>query len=135
MDDRYVTERQADRPVIGDRNQASNKLSDDTDELDPLALNQVQLLLAEKRTSLAVLRTGLAVLVLPMSVMSLLVATSKYYDVFDVLHIFIPLGLLNVVLIFFGFYLIVRAIISMRHYDRLIKELKVKHSFIGKFIS
>ncbi|MGD8916882.1 MAG: hypothetical protein PVH35_09820, partial [Syntrophobacterales bacterium] len=63
-------------------------------EQESLILNEVQLLLAEKRTSLATMRTGIAVLILPCSVMSLLIATSKYYDIVHVMPLFIPLLML-----------------------------------------
>ena len=109
-------------------------MGDDTGNNDQIAINEVQLILAEKRTSLAVLRTGIAVLALPLSVLSVLIATSKYYDILHVLHFFIPLTILNLVLIFFGSYLIIRSIIRMRHYDRFIREIKLKHSIISKFI-
>lgn len=99
-----------------------------------IAINEAQLVLAEKRTSLAVMRTGIAVLALPLSVLSVLIATSKYYDVLGVIHLLIPLAILNVVLIGFGGYLIGRAIIRMRRYDRLIQEIKLKHSIIGEYI-
>ena len=90
--------------------------------------------MAEKRTSLAVMRTGIAVLVLPLSVMSILIATSKYYEVINVLHFLIPLGIIIFALIVFGTYLVIISIIRMRHYDFLIREIKSKHSVIGKFI-
>ena len=106
----------------------------DTNKIDSIAINEVQLILAEKRTSLAIMRTGIAVLALPLSVMSVLIATSKYYDVLHVLHFLIPLGVLNLALIIFGFYLIVRSIIRLRHYDRFIYEIKRKHSMIGELI-
>ena len=106
----------------------------DTNNIDSIAINEVQLILAEKRTSLAVMRTGIAVLALPLSVISLLIATSKYYDIFQVLHFFIPLVVLNLCLIFLGSYLIIRSIIRMRNYDHHIHEIKLKHSIIGKFI-
>ena len=109
-------------------------MSDDTYKIDSIAINEVQLILAEKRTSLAVMRTGIAVLALPLSVMSVLIATSKYYDVLNVLHFLVPLGTLNLVLIVFGSYLIIRSIIRMRHYDRFIYGIKRKHSIIGEFI-
>lgn len=106
----------------------------DKTEKNSIAINEAQLVLAEKRTSLAVMRTGIAVLVLPMSVMSVLIATSKYYDIIYVLHLMIPLGILIFALIVFGTYLIISSIIRMRHYDRLINEIKLNHSVIGKFI-
>jgi uncharacterized membrane protein YidH (DUF202 family) len=109
-------------------------LSNDTNKLDSIAINEVQLILAEKRTSLAIMRTGIAVLALPLSVTSLLIATSKYYDVLHVLHFLIPLGVFNLALVVLGVYLIARAIIRMRHYDRFIYEIKRKHSIVAEFI-
>ena len=109
-------------------------MTDDTARSDSIAINEVQLILAEKRTSLAVMRTGIAVLALPLSVMSVLIATSKFYDVINVIPFLIPLGALNLALMVFGIYLIIRSIIRMRHYDRLIHEIKLKHSIIGEFI-
>jgi len=99
-----------------------------------IAINEVQLLLAEKRTTLAVMRTGIAVLALPLSVMSLLIATSKYYDALGVVHFLVPLGILNLALIVLGVYLITRSIIRMKRYDRLIHKIKLKHSVIGELI-
>lgn len=103
-------------------------------ETDSIAINEVQLLLAEKRTSLAVMRTGIAVLALPLSVLSVLIATSKYYDILNVLHFLVPLGAISLMLVIFGGYLIVRSILQMRRYDRLIHKLKLKYSVIGEFI-
>lgn len=102
--------------------------------IDSIVINEVQLVLAEKRTSLAVMRTGIAVLALPLSVLSVLIATSKYYDVLNVLHFLVPLGALCVSLIIFGAYLIICSLIRMHHYDRLIHEIKIEHSYISKFI-
>jgi uncharacterized membrane protein YidH (DUF202 family) len=109
-------------------------LSDEKTQFNTIEINEAQLVLAEKRTSLAVMRTGIAILALPLSVISFLVATSKYYDALHVLHFLVPLGILNIVLIAFGAYLIIRSIIRMRHYDRLILKIKSKHSVLGEFI-
>ena len=109
-------------------------MSDSKNKHEAIVINEVQLLLAEKRTSLAVMRTGIAVLALPLSVMSLLIATSKYYDVLQVLHLLVPLSALSVALIVFGAHLIIRSVIRMRHYDHLINEIKNKDRLIGKFI-
>lgn len=103
-------------------------------KISSLTINEVQLVLAEKRTSLAVMRTGIAVLALPLSVMSVLIATSKYYEVFQVLHFLIPLAALNTALIVLGLYLIARSTVRMRRYDKLIHEIKLNHSVIGKYI-
>jgi uncharacterized membrane protein YidH (DUF202 family) len=103
-------------------------------EQESLILNEVQLLLAEKRTSLATMRTGIAVLILPCSVMSLLIATSKYYDIVHVMPLFIPLLMLCSALIVLGSYLIIRSTIRLRRHDRHILELKRKHSKIAEFM-
>ena len=103
-------------------------------ETDAIAINEAQLVLAEKRTSLAEIRTGIAVLALPLSIMSVLIATSKYYEVIHVLHFLIPLVAMNLVLLVFGVYLVVRAMVRLRHYDRLIHQIKLRHSVIGKFL-
>ena len=80
------------------------------------------------------MRTGIAVLVLPLTIMSFLIATSKLYDVFHVLHFLIPLAILSLALIVLGSYLIIRSIIRMQHYYHLILKIKKSHSVIGEFI-
>jgi uncharacterized membrane protein YkgB len=99
-----------------------------------IIINEVQLLLAEKRTSLSTMRTGIAVFVLPLSVLSVLIATSKYYDVLQVMHLIIPLLGICGVLILLGSYLIIRAMIRMRHHDSLILQLKRKHRWIAEYV-
>lgn len=97
-------------------------------------INEVQLILAEKRTSLAGLRTGIAVFVIPLSLFGFLIATSRYYDIFHVLGLFIPFVVLNLALVVLGLYLIIRSILKLRHEDWLIHELKRRHSAIAEFI-
>ena len=53
-------------------------------ESETVILSEIQLVLAEKRTSLATMRTGITVFVLPLSVLSVLIATSRYYDIVHV---------------------------------------------------
>lgn len=99
-----------------------------------IALNAVQLLLAEKRTSLSVLRTGIAILALPLSLMSFLIATSKYYSVFHVMHLIIALSVFGALLLALGAYLVIHSIVKMHHHDRLIHLIKSEHEIIGKYI-
>ena len=99
-----------------------------------IIINEVQLLLAEKRTSLSTMRTGITVFVLPLSVLSVLIATSKYYDVFQVMYLLVPLLVINAALVFLGAYLIIRAVLRIHHYDSLILQLKRKHRWIAEFI-
>ena len=103
-------------------------------ESDGIIINEIQLLLAEKRTSLAAMRTGIAVFVLPLSVLSVLIATSKYYDMIQVLHLMLPLLGLCAALVVLGAYLVIRAIIRIRREDRHILDIKRKHSRIAEFL-
>ncbi len=55
---------------------------EDIDKVDSsVIMDEVWLILAEKNTALSMMRTGIAILVLPLSIMSVLVATSGFYDV------------------------------------------------------
>ena len=99
-----------------------------------IIINEVQLILAEKRTSLAALRTGIAVFAIPLSIMGVLVATSRYYEILDVLHLFILVMVMSTLLLALGSYLIIRAIIKLRREDRMILDIKRKHSAIAEFI-
>lgn len=102
--------------------------------IDGIVINEVQLILAEKRTSLAAMRTGIAVFSLPLSVLSILIATSRYYDVTNVLPFLIPLLTICAALVVLGTYLVVRSAIRIQRYDRLITDLKEKHGSLAKFI-
>ncbi|KPK77101.1 MAG: hypothetical protein AMJ89_03005 [candidate division Zixibacteria bacterium SM23_73] len=97
-------------------------------------LNEIQLILAEKRTSLSILRTGIAVITLPLSVLTILVVTSKYYKIYEILTLFIPLLVLCVGLTVWGLYLIVKASKSIRHYDAMIKKLKLEDSRLKEIV-
>ena len=97
-------------------------------------LGEIQVILSEKRTSLAMLRTGIAVFALPLSVLSILVATSKYYEFGEVVAYLLSLLFLCGVLVVVGLYLIVRAMIQIHRYDLLVARIKKKHSAIAEFL-
>jgi len=102
--------------------------------LDVTTFNEVQLLLAEKRTSLSAMRTGIAVFAFPLSVLSVLIATSKSYEVREVLYWLVPLLVLNLGLVALAVYLITRSVIRIRHYDRLIDNLKSKNRRLAELL-
>ncbi len=99
-----------------------------------LIINEVQLILAEKRTSLAAMRTGIAVFVLPVSVLSVLIATSKHYDLEKVVLLIAPLLILCAGLVVLGTFLTHRSMRKILRYDAMIRKLKEKNSAIAKFI-
>lgn len=100
----------------------------------PIAINTVQLILAEKRTALSLMRTGISVFALPLSVFSVLIATSKYYDLVGVFYLFIPLFLINTFLIVLGAYLIFKSLRKIHTFDKMIDELKEKNRSLSPFI-
>lgn len=87
----------------------------------------VQVVLAEKRTSLAVLRTGIAVAVVPLSVTTVLVTLSRFYSWLDNLHFLVPMYALLSALVLLSAYLIVRALRRIHHYDELLGRMRAKH--------
>jgi uncharacterized membrane protein YkgB len=103
-------------------------------DLETIIIGEVQLLLAEKRTSLAAMRTGIAVFALPITVISVLIATSKYYDAVHVMHLLMPLLILCGSLVLLGSYLIIRSIIRLHHQDKHISEIKRKQSTVAEFM-
>jgi len=108
--------------------------TNDGPQLDTLIFGEIQVLLAEKRTSLASLRTGIAVFALPLSVLSVLIATSRYYNIRNVLPLLVPLLILNLGLVILGTWLIYHAIKRIHHYDHLIREVTQKYKSIQEFV-
>ena len=105
-----------------------------SEAISPEIFGEVQLILAEKRTALASLRTGIAVFALPLSVLGLLVATSKYYEAGRVLPLLLPLLALSGCLALLGAFLVIRSVRHLHHHDQLIRRLKQKYSAIAEFI-
>ncbi len=103
-------------------------------QFDGVVANEVQLILAEKRTALSVLRVGIAVLVLPVSVLSVLVTTSKFYDAASVPALFVTLMGTTAALMGLGLYLIVHSIRRIHRYERMIRQIKIRHGAMAEFI-
>ena len=101
---------------------------------DNLIFSEIQVLLAEKRTALASLRTGIAVFALPLSVLSALIATSRYYSLDKVLPLLLPLLLLSLGLVVLGTWLVFRSIRRIRRFEHRIMELSTKYRSIAQFI-
>ena len=102
--------------------------------LDLIILNEVQLLLSEKRTALSALRTGIAIFAFPLSVFSVLITTSRSYQWREVMHWLVPLLVITLGLTALAVYLIAHSFRRLHHYDRIINELKRKHSKLAEFL-
>lgn len=95
-----------------------------------LVMSEVQLLLAEKRTSFALLRTGVTVSLVPLSIWGGLIATSKLWSVWDVWWALIPLLLIAFVLLGLGIYLIIHAMHHLAHTDRVLMGLRASDTLL-----
>ncbi|UCG89359.1 MAG: hypothetical protein JSW71_09025 [Gemmatimonadota bacterium] len=94
---------------------------------------RIQLILAEKRTSLAVLRTGIGVFTLPLSVITVLIATSRYYDFLETYHLLVPLLILCAGLTILAVYLVHRSVLRIRKQDALINRIKQEDPALADF--
>ncbi len=88
------------------------------------AIARSQLVLAEKRTSLAVMRTGIGIFTLPMSVITVLIATRRNYSFLDTYHLLIPLLVLCLGLITLATYLVHRSVLRIWKQDAMLKKIK-----------
>ena len=104
--------------------------TNESPQLDALLLGEIQVLLSEKRTALSSMRTGIAVFALPLSVLSVLIATSRYYSIGKVM----PLLLLNLGLVVLGTWLVFHSIGRLDHYDRRIRELTQKYRSLAEVV-
>ena len=84
---------------------------------------RAQLILAEKRNSLAVVRTAIALIALPLTVVTFLIASSHYYDVTNNLPMLGPLLFVCVVLVVLGAVLLGKSLLRIRHQDFLLRKL------------
>lgn len=70
------------------------------------------------------MRTGLAVLALPVSVFSVLVVISRYYDPMGVIYLLLPLLGLCAALTVLGSYLIIKSIRCITRLNEVVSGLK-----------
>lgn len=103
-------------------------------QTDPLAVNEAQLVLAEKRTYLATMRTGIAILVLPMTVVSFLIAFAKRESGLHLTGLLIPLLVVCAGLAALGIYLIIRSMMRLHRADRELKHIKKSSPALAEFI-
>ena len=97
-------------------------------------INEMQLIFSEKRTALSLLRTGIAVLLLPLSVLTVLVATSRYYDIANALAVAVPLAILCFALFILGIYLIFRSAIQIKKCDHAAHILLKQSKYLSELL-
>jgi hypothetical protein len=100
---------------------------------ESVSVSRIQLVLAEKRTSLAVMRTGIGVFTLPLSVVTVLVATSRYYDFLETYQLLLPLLGICAGLVVLGIYLVHRSVRRIWKQDALINKIKQQDPALTDF--
>ena len=103
-------------------------------ETEHAVIDEIQMLLEEKRLSLSAIRTGIAIFVVQVLILGFLIATSKSYRFLEVMHMTIPFYLINACLMLLAYYLIINALLRIRGNDRIIRRLKKKHRNIAEFM-
>jgi uncharacterized membrane protein YidH (DUF202 family) len=104
-------------------------------EHDPVASEMFKNFLADKRTILAYLRTGIGILMIPLSLLTILIATSSRYEVSDVLWMLLALGAGFILFMVFGIWMVVQAFRQLRAVDMRLKELEEEHPFLSRWVS
>ncbi len=95
-------------------------------------INEAQLVLAEKRTSLAALRTGLALVGLPMAVMSFLIVMSEHYHLEQVWIYLLPIAVVCTAMATLGGYMCWRAVVRIHRADAHLAHLKSISQEVGE---
>ena len=99
-----------------------------------LLMTEVQLLLADKRTAYALLRTGVTVSLVPLSLWTFLIGTSKLWNPFDVMWILIPFGILTTMLFALGIYLVSHALAHVRHTEAVLTGLRSSDTMLEELM-
>jgi hypothetical protein len=95
---------------------------------DNLMTDEILVFLQEKRTALAAIRIGISTVMAQISILGVLIITSKYYDRMEVLHLLIPFTVLNIAVFGIAGYFIVRSIIQMHILDREIRKCRKRRN-------
>lgn len=83
------------------------------------SLSVMRTIEAEKRTHLAELRTGIGILMIPMSLLTILIATSQYYIINQVLTFIVGIVIGIIGLAVIGSYLVVSSLLKLRECNDL----------------
>jgi hypothetical protein len=104
------------------------------DDESNLIVEEILVFLQEKRTALRMIRIGISAVIAQISILGLLIATSKYYEWMQVMHLWIPFALLNLIVLGIAGYLIFGSLIRLHQLDRQILRYKQSHGSIANFM-
>lgn len=99
-----------------------------------MVFDEVNLMLSEKRTALSILRTGIAIFSIPLSLGSVLIATSKLYNPEKILFLMVPVLAGCSLLVLIALWLIVSAFVKLRNNDRRLDQIVQKNQFLRNIV-
>lgn len=105
----------------------------DTRQVAVVASEMFKNFLADKRTVLAYLRTGIAVLMLPMSIVTILIATSSQYEISEVLTMLSIMIIISGILIVVGVTMVVQAFRQLSAVNRKLRSLETEFIFLSRW--
>ena len=95
-----------------------------------IMMDQVRMLLDEKRTFISIMNTGIFILPSQMLIDGILIAMSKFYETTSIPHLVIPFALINVFLLLLAGYLVFHSLFRIHHCGVLIRNLKKRNNFL-----
>jgi uncharacterized membrane protein YidH (DUF202 family) len=99
-----------------------------------MVFDEVGLLLSEKRTALSILRTGIAIFLIPLSIGSVLIATSQLYKPEKILFLMVPVLAGCTLLIFIALWLIIKAFVKLRRNEKRLDSIIEKNQFLRNLV-
>jgi len=102
-----------------------------SDDESNLMVEEILFFLQEKRTALRMVRIGISAVIAQISILGFLIAASKYYEWMQVMHLWIPFTLLNLLVLGTAAYLIFGSLIRIHKLDRRILRYKETHDGIA----
>jgi uncharacterized membrane protein YidH (DUF202 family) len=95
---------------------------------------EVNLMLAEKRTALSLLRTDIAIFTIPLSIGSILIATSKLYNPEKIIFLMVPVLGGCTFLVAISLWLMIDAFVRLRNNDRRLDKIIEKNQFLKNLV-
>jgi hypothetical protein len=100
-------------------------------DVDSLIVEEILVFHQEKRTALRMVRIGISSIIAQITILGFLIATSKYYKWVEVMHLWIPFVVLNLVVLGIAGYFIFGSLIHIHRLDRQIHRYKKSHGVIA----
>ena len=103
-----------------------------SEDQDNLIADEILLFLQEKRTILITIRIALGTIMVQISLLSFLIATSRFYQWIEVMHLLVPFVVLNLIVLGIAGYFLVGSLIQWHRLERQIVRYKKSHSRIAR---